>query len=591
MSRKKLASAARRYALVTMALSSASFVSTAAFADKPADTPLPQCTALAALLLQDSAVTTATSVIQPAAGANASYCSVVLTVSTLAGPKDGYLPDQKQAIGIQVGLPLSAADGGSGGVQGAWSGRNENIGGGGFQGSFSAVPRSVAVAATNGNLGSVTNTGHVAANSRDTSFVLNPDKTLNWGLIRDFAYNSIHEQNIWSKKLANMYYGMGPKYNYWNGCSTGGRQGHMQAQMFGEDFDGIVAGAPAIEEDRLTPALQWGPIAMTQLVGGPISAAKLTAVTKAAIAACDPLDGITDGVIQDPRACSYSAKQFVCTGSASDPANCLTPQEAQAVDNIWTGPTGQEPGTQLWFGFERGTNLNTAIPSQVYANGWLKYWVFRDPTFDLSTLTEESFRQAFLESELNFFAVTGTDDPDLKVFKAHGGKMITYHGLADTIIPSRGTYNYYNRVTERFGNIKNVQSFYRFFPYPGNGHCGAAAADFPNAPQINTTDIFTALVNWVEQGQEPDQLVAYNNRDPALATVSRPICKYPDRLVYNGTGGTNVASSFHCEGAKDDPLMDAQNVLPNPAAVSGNRGLGHGDDHEGHDHGYAQPVR
>src|ERR1700753_845109 len=389
MSRKKLTSAVLRCALVTMAsLSSASFVSTEAFAGRPQpNKSLPQCTALAALLLQDSAVTTATSVIQPAAGANASYCNVVLTVSTLAGPRDGYLPGQKQAIGIQIALPLSAVDGGSGGVQGAWNGRNENLRGGGFQGSFPAVPHSVAVSATNGYLGSITNAGHVSSSATDTSFVLNPDGTLNSGLIRDWAYNSIHEQNIWSKNLAAKYYGMGPKFNYWNGCSTGGRQGHMQAQMFGEDFDGIVAGSPGIEEDRLTPALQWGPIAMNQFVGAPISAAKLTAVTNAAIAACDHLDGITDGIIQDPRACTYSAKQFVCTGSTTDPANCLTPQEAQAVDQIWSGPTGSKPGTQLWFGYERGTNLNRAIPSQVYANGWLKYWVFRDPAFDLNTLT------------------------------------------------------------------------------------------------------------------------------------------------------------------------------------------------------------
>ncbi len=531
-------------------LSSALFVPTGALAGQP----LPQCATLASLLLKNSEITAATSAIQPAAGSIASYCQVVITVSTLAGPEHGYLPGQKQAVGIQLG------------VQGAWNGRNQNIGGGGFEGSsFFTFPHPVSYVASTGYLGSVTDTGHSNASILDASFVLNPDDTLNWGLIRDFAYNSIHLQNIWSKKLAKMYYGMEPKYNYWNGCSTGGRQGHMQAQMFGEDFDGIVAGSPAINEDRLTPALQWGPIAMNQKVGAPISSAKLAAVTQAAIAACDALDGITDGVIQDPRACTYSATQFVCTGSPGDPANCLTPQEAEAVDQIWQGPTGRQPDARLWFGYERGTNLNTAIPSDIFSEGWLTYWVFKNPTFNWQTLTEDSFRQAFRESEVRFDYVTGTDNPDLSTFKAHGGKMITYHGLADTIIPSRGTYNYYNRVALREGSVKEVQKFYRFFPFPGNGHCAGDPADFPNAPQINPDDIFNALVNWVEHGVAPDQIVAYNGPNDT-GTVSRPICKYPDTLVYNGSGSTNVASNFHCQANASDPLMETDKVLPDPGA-------------------------
>src|SRR5262249_40638109 len=152
------------------------------------------------------------------------------------------------------------------------------------------------------------------------------------------------------KKLVHMYYGMGPKFTYWNGCSTGGRQGHQQAQKYPNDFDGILAGAPAFNWDRFIPSGQWGEIAMNQEVGAPISVAKLNAVKAASVTACDALDGISDGVIQDPRACHYDAKAFVCTGSPSDPANCLTAAEASAVNKIWQGPPGPKAGERLWFG-------------------------------------------------------------------------------------------------------------------------------------------------------------------------------------------------------------------------------------------------
>ena len=216
---------------------------------------------------------------------------------------------------------------------------------------------------------------------------------------------------------------------------------------------------------------------MNQEVGAPIADAKLTAVKQAAIAACDTKDTITDGVLQEPRSCRYNAKSFVC--KASGPANCLTPAEAGAVNKIWDGVQGSRFDLRFWFGLERGTSLQgfpgfglagtVAFP---IATDWLQYWVFQNPSFDWHTLTEESFLQAFAKSEIKFHDVIGTDNPDLSDFRKHGGKMITYHGLADIVIFPRGTYNYYNRVTEREGGLKNVQKFYRFFPYPGNGHCG-----------------------------------------------------------------------------------------------------------------------
>ena len=292
-------------------------------------------------------------------------------------------------------------------------------------------------------MGSNTDTGHTG-NGASGAFALNPDNSLNWGLIRDFAFNGIHLQAVWSKNLTKMYYGMAQKYAYWNGCSTGGRQGHQQAQKYPDDYDGILAGASAFNWDRFIPAEVWPQVVMNQEVGAPISVAKLTAVKQASIAACDVQDGIGDSVLQDPRTCRYDAKSFVC--KASGPANCLTPAEAGAVNKIWDGVHRSGVGLPFWFGLERGTSLqgfpgfglagSVAFP---IATDWLKYWVFQNPSFDWHTLTEDSFLQAFRQSEIKFHDVIGTDDPDLSDFRKHGAKMITYHGLADIVIFPRGT--------------------------------------------------------------------------------------------------------------------------------------------------------
>jgi hypothetical protein len=480
----------------------------------------------------------------------------------LAGPKDGYLPGQRQEINIGIGLPLSTADGGTGGAIGAWNQRIQDLGGGGYAGSVGNVTG----ATDNGFVGSSTDTGHVGGRG---SFALNPDNTLNQGLINDFAFNGIHEQATWSKKLAKMYYGKQQKYAYWNGCSTGGRQGHQQAQKYPTDYDGILAGASAFNWDRLLSSGGYGPVVMNQEVGAPISPAKLNAVTSAAVAACDGLDGILDGVIQDPRACNYDASAFVCKGTPTDPANCLTTAEASAVNKIWAGPF-KSKNKQEWFGINPGASFSTldgATPI-FFSTDWFQFWVFQNPSFDWHTLTEASFDSAFKQGELKFHNVIGTDNPDLSAFRDNGSKMITYHGLADPLIMPDGTYNYYNRVTDAMGGLQATQKFYRFFPFPGNGHCGGNSG-FPNAPVINSDDLFAALVNWVEHGVAPNSIDAANNSNPTLATVTRPICKYPDKLVYDGFGNTNSALSFACKEKTNDPLQSVETqVIPDAGDTS-----------------------
>lgn len=550
-------------------LASTAFIPTAAHAAQP------NCTALASQILATyNDITSATSVVQPAAGANPAFCFVKIVVSDLSGPAYGYEQGQQQAITVGIGLPLSTADGGSGGVQGNWNGRIQDLGGGGYAGGTVSA-NSVSSAPAIGYVGSFTDTGHTSTSG---NFIFNADGTFSPGIVNDFIYNGIHAQAVWSKKLTQMYYGMAQKYAYWNGCSTGGRQGHQQAQRYPNDYDGILAGSPAINWDRFQMGELWGQVVMNQELGAALSTAKANAVTNAAIAACqNNFGGTPDGIIQEPRACHYNATAYICgastanvatlnanggyTTGAPDTTNCLTQGEAAAVDKIWQGPTGV--GANLWAGLERGASFFLIDgPSGPSLTSFWGNWIFQNPNWAWQTLNEDNFTQAFDLGE-TVGHIYGTDDANLSRFAARGAKMITFHGLADYLIVSGGTYDYYDRVAAANGGFANTQQFYRFFPFPGNGHCGGNSnfgINTQNAPVVNTTDLFNALVSWVEQGQAPDTITGYNNSNYAAATVTRPICMHPNTLVYNGTGSIYSASSFSCQTQTTD--ANALTVLP-----------------------------
>ena len=477
------------------------------------------------------------------------HCRLNFTFSGESGPAAGYRVGQSQHIKIQVGLPPNSVDISNPIAVGAvpWNGKNRDTGGGGYAGYLTGS----FLSSTNlGYVGTETDTGHqssVPFGVSDGSFALNPDGTLNWGLIEDFAEDGIHQQHVWGVKLAKAYYGMEPVRRYWIGGSTGGRQGHYQAQNFPQDFDGILAGCNAFNWDRFITAELWPAIVMNQEVGAPIAPAKLDAVSNAAIAACDALDGIVDGLIQEPRACIYDAKAFVCktNGGPSIDPNCLTPAEASAVNKIWDGPRDAN-GNRAWYGLERGTPLSGLagpLPFAIAVDHF-RYWIHQNPSFDWHTVTEASFINDMLASIEQFNDVIGTDD-DLMEFRKAGAKMITYHGLDDPVIFPRGTYHYYNSVLQ--GNYKETQKFYRFFPYPGQGHCGGGTG-----PAIDSEALFSALVKWVENGVEPDYVVA-SQTSPAR---TRKVCMYPNVPVYNGSGSTDNQANFNCEERKKDDLVD-----------------------------------
>jgi len=486
------------------------------------------CSQLAADLTGTPGVKSVNSQIIPAAGANVAYCQVNVL----------YGENANQNINIRVGLPLNSLDGGTGGVQGAWNGRTQGIGGGGCSGSL-AVNGPV----NTGYVGSGNDTGHAGGNCEPG---VNADGTYNLQFINDFIRNGMKQQILFSKAIAKTYYAQKPAYNYWNGCSTGGRQGYVLAQELAKELDGILANAPAIYWTRFQTAQMWGQIVMKDLVGAPIAGAKLTQTTASAVAACDAADGVVDGIIDDPRKCTFSAQANVCGMPTAPAGNCLTIAEADAIDKIWDGPRNAR-GNKVWFGLDRGTAIGALNGTNPFALGVTQFhWDEHNLTFDWRTVTADGYAQVAQDGSRNIADVTDTFG-DLDEFRHNGGKLLTLVGANDQLIMPRGVINYYREMASRRGHhnepdFKGLQSFYRLFRVPGAGHCAV-----PNA--------FPTLVNWVENGVAPEQIINQTG------TRTRPLCPYPQRAIYNGTGSTDDAANFHCGGNLEKRRVVCADVL------------------------------
>jgi hypothetical protein len=522
---------------------------------------LPSCSALATDpangLAGNPVVKSATSEI-----VSAGYCQVDILYSTN--------PDQE--INIRVGLPLNSEDGGSGGVEGNWNGRTQGIGGGGCSGNLN-----VSGPANAGYVGSGNDTGHSGG---DCTPGVNEDGTYNYQFINDFIRNGIKAQVLFMKSVAESYYGMKPLYNYWNGCSTGGRQGYLLAQELGTELDGILANAPAIYWTRFQTAQMWGQIVMKDLVGAPIAFGKLNQATTSAVAACDVDDGVPDGVIDDPRTCTFSATENICGEPNAPATNCLTEEEAEAVDMIWDGPRNTY-GDKIWFGLDRGTAM--ILNLFPFPLGVIQFqWNEHDRDFSWETVSIDGYAQVAQDGSRNIADVTDTFG-NLDTFRRSGGKMITMVGANDPLIMPRGVINYYRQMASRydyrrdhgFGNgafIKHgndvdftgIQQFYRLFRAPGVSHCGGGAGPQPQG-------LFEALVDWVENGNAPDQIPATN------ASSSRPLCTYPQMAIYDeGCGDPLDDRCFHCGGnlettptVCDDVLVKYKHEVKGPLDYTG----------------------
>ncbi|MGE0497105.1 MAG: tannase/feruloyl esterase family alpha/beta hydrolase [Ramlibacter sp.] len=439
-----------------------------------------------------------------------------------------------------------------------WNGRFRAEGNGVYAG-----PSQLGVATDSvkqGFVGTKTDTGHTGpAGSPLPDFLsgafgmLSPG-VANTQLQNDFAHRSMHLMAVVGKQLTKAFYSQDPVRSYWYGCSTGGRQGLMMAQRYPEDFDAILAGAPAIHWDRFQAYQIWPQVAMRQEAGGPMSAAKQALVTQHAIAACDAQDGVKDGVIDDPRKCDYDPANDVlltrasCTGTDN---TCLTPGEAAGVKKIWGGARNAS-GVQLWPGIERGADMGAFAGAQPFPIPieQARYWVYFDPAWDWTTLNYLNYETFFNDNIQKVGPVMATDNPDLSAFKARGGKLIMYHGWSDNLIMPQGTVNYYNRVRQ---TVPDADAFSRLYMVPGMGHCGGGTGvtDFGQGasgavPMEPRTDAFRALMAWSEKGVAPNDIVA-TRLEAGKAVRTRPLCPYPKVAKYKGAGSTDDAASFSCE--------------------------------------------
>ena len=500
------------------------------------------------------------------------YCQVNFTyASGLSGPADGYDVGQSQMIKIRISLPLSAADGGSGGVQGNWVGKNMVSASAGSSGSVTSWANFAeglnhdtgpVYAIRLGYVGSSTDTGQ--GNPPFGVIQTGPlAHSLALGTIADWAYRGTHYGKLWGLALAQAYYGMSPTRTYYNGCSGGGNEGMGQLQQFGDEYDGFLIAAPAYywQQFRLADSYPYLVVkARLTPLGKTLTGGQISAANSAAIAACDRqrLDKVSDGIIADPRSCTFSAAANIC-GNPGAPAapNCLDTDQAAAIDQIWDGPRNHL-GLRIWYPYDRGINFSITLSGSTTQ---VVQWNHMDTSFNVAGLLflDSAARAAAgnppggitYEEEAVLGSNTTTDytdnqNPKLDLAKNHGVKVIHIHGSQDGAIRWRHDIDYYHRVNAHFGgtpfDFSSVQQWYRFFPMPGVGHCTGGLG---GGPGPSVVDPFLALVNWAETGVAPKMLVAQGGAG-APATRTRPLCPFPSAAVYKGTGSTDDAANFTC---------------------------------------------
>ena len=511
---------------------------------------------------------------RPPLAATIPYCQIDFTFNSgESGLRYGYNAGQSEAIGIRVGLPLRVDDGGR--AQG-WNGKIHNIGSGGCMGYLLPVTEIT----NTGYAGAASDGGHTG-NAGDCGFGLNQSShTVNAGLLKDFSLDHVIWQTRWPKILTKVYYGKGPERTYWTGCSQGGREGHIVAQAIPEEYDGILAGGSALYWMRFHLAQAWSGLVIKDMLktkGKTLSAAQIVTATNLAIAACDAEDGVVDGVLGDPRTCRWSATKAICGTSGAPAEHCLDSDQAEAYDIIRKGPRNSK-GELIWFPWEADTTFSNVTNHLGLSDRVLK-WAVADTTF--SSDAHLYMDKAHLEAAKDPLGITYEDmatlasqrvsdlvdtaNAKLGWAKASGVKFISWTGTADQRIHPRNSIEYYHRVTEYFGTKVDdpaLQSWFRLFLYPGVDHCGYGVG--PQPGDSHNGPLFRALVNWVENGVQPDQIIATKysgttaipsgalgpvpNHLTGAVVATRPVCPYPKTAVYKGSGSVNEAKNFTCGG-------------------------------------------
>lgn len=470
---------------------------------------------------------------------NLNVCEVVVTLSH---------PGANDTVKVQIWLPLD----------GAWTGRFASAGGSGWAAGHG--PLTLAPLAADGYAAASTDAGLTGDISSPARWALKPDGTVNLDLLTNFASRSVHDMAVVGKAVTASFYGRPAAHSYWTGCSTGGRQGMVAAQKYPGDFDGILAGSPAIYWTEYVVAELWPQVVMKEAGYFP-STCELAAVRADLVSACDTLDGVKDGVISDISRCNYDPFSLVGQAIPCDGKNItFTSTTASIVQKIWDGPRTPS-NSSLWYGLPKdspfdalaatvpaptaGTSntTTTLIGSPFFvADTWTRYFVKADPAFDPRTLTTATLTALFAESVSKFSPVIDSSSPDLSPFHRAGGKLLAWHGTADHIIFPQDTVRYRRAVEAGLGRGGGaVDDFFRVFLAPGTDHCGLGSIGGVAPP----TDALGALAEWVEKGRAPDVLLAAT-LPGAEPSFTRKLCRFPLVARYDGRGDPSVEGSYRC---------------------------------------------
>ncbi len=493
----------------------------------------PTCESLAALTLPDTTITLAESVAagsflppNPSRGPAGrpgvdfkglpGFCRVAATIR----------PTSDSDIRIEVWIPSRKN----------WNGNFTGVGSGGLGGTIDHG--ALASALARGYAAATTDTGHDNSGPAGSFALGHPEKVI------DYGYRSTHLTAVVGKQIVARYLGRAAAHAYFSGCSQGGQEALMEAQRFPTDYDGIIAGDPDYNQTHHeVGAHLWMLTALFADSGATLSADVANLVGHAVNDACDALDGVRDGVLENPRLCHFDPGVLQCKGGAGP--NCLTAPQVEAIRKLWAGPDGATTGG-YYPGLERGGEADAwrgwiASPSPE-ANGhgalgipFFKYFVFGNPSWDFRTFNFTT-DPPVLEQKL----ATALDatDANLAPFERRGGKLIHYHGFSDPDVPPGSSIRYYENVVRTLGGHAHVDSFYRLFMVPGMGHCGGG-------PGATSFDMLAPLEQWVEHGRAPEKIIASRIRDGSV-TRTRPLCPYPQVAHYHGTGSTDDWHNFDC---------------------------------------------
>lgn len=523
-------------AMVTMATASPA----AARTDANRPTPADKCASLAKLRLPDTSIANATVVDDPAATFKLKdvpgFCRVVAHVRSA--------PDSD--IRVEIWLPLQR-----------WAGIFHGNGNGGFGGTLEAGYGGMVAGLRRGYATAMTDTGTAPATMLDGDALIgHPRKWKDWGRL------STHVMTVTGKSIAQAFYGRTAKRSYYTGCSTGGQQGLIEALYYPRDYNGILVGAPVINRTWGHAAVAWDFAAANRAPGSLLSDAKLTLLNTAATLSCNRRGyGVPgDAFITDPLACTFDPKELECRGA--DNGQCLTTAEVATARAFYTGPTSRD-GRPLFFGWPIGSEapgrfgwsfLQSAANGQPQFAGLFK-WVFGSTWdwrgFDVDR--DMPVVDARLGAEVND-ATRG----NLRAFAALGGKLIIYHGLADSLVPPAQSVAFYQRQAGELGGMERLRRTARLFMAPGMMHCGGGSGPdvfnslsngLPQPPAEGPSDdLFSALLAWESGTRGPERVIAtkFAADKPGVIELQRPLCPYPQVARYKGIGSTSLASNFIC---------------------------------------------